>query len=170
MIVVISGVSGSGKSTIGRLLSERLHCRFYDGDSFHSQANIDKMSRGEALNDADRAPWLQAMARAIRHWIDIEENAVLACSALKKSYREILLDKADDTKLVYLKASAAAIEKRLTQRQGHFMKAGMLSGQFEALEEPTETEAIIVDAELPIETIVSSLSEKFSTNLPELDS
>lgn len=160
MIVVINGVSGSGKSTIGRKLAERLGCRFYDADDFHSQSNIDKMTRGEALTDEDRAPWLQSMRKAITHWNDLGESAVLACSALKHSYREALIGGLDNTVVVYLKASAETISARLKQRQGHFMKANMMAGQFSALEEPDSSEAIIVDAAKPIEELVSWLSSK----------
>lgn len=162
MIVVITGVSGSGKSTVGRRLAERLGCRFYDADDFHSQSNIDKMTRGEALNDDDRAPWLQSMRKAVKHWCDLEESAVLACSALKHSYRQTLIGGIDNARLVYLKASETTISMRMTQRQGHFMKAGMLGGQFAVLEEPNDSEAIIVDASKPIDEIVSNLAEKLS--------
>lgn len=160
MIVVITGVSGSGKSSIGRKLAERLGCRFYDADDFHSQGNIDKMTRGEALTDEDRAPWLQSMRRAITHWNDLGEPAVLACSALKRAYRQTLIGGLDNAVLVYLKASPETISARLTQRQGHFMKANMLAGQFSALEEPDNSEAIIVDAAKPIEELVGTLSSQ----------
>lgn len=172
MIVVISGVSGTGKSTIGRKVAERLGWRFYDGDDFHSQSNVDKMTRGEPLTDADRAPWLQAMARAIKHWHEQGDNAILACSALKHAYRTTLFSKlpvnntilrADSPpqwQLVYLKAPPSVILARLNQRQGHFMKPAMLQSQLNALEEPATEDAIIVDATLTIEEIVSSLSAR----------
>ncbi|MBY0546603.1 MAG: gluconokinase [Candidatus Obscuribacterales bacterium] len=160
MIVVITGVSGSGKSSVGRKLAERLGCRFYDADDFHSQSNIDKMTRGEALTDEDRAPWLQSMRKAITHWNDLGESAVLACSALKRSYRETLIGGLNNAVLVYLKAGAETISARLKQRQGHFMKANMLAGQFSTLEEPDDTEAIIVDGAKTIEEIVAKLSSQ----------
>lgn len=164
MIIIVSGVSGSGKSTIGRRLAERLGARFYDADNFHSQANIDKMSRGEPLTDQDRLPWLQSMARAIKHWSELDEPAVLACSALKESYRQILSEGCNDVRWVYLKVSAELITSRLLQRQGHFMKANMLASQFAALEEPDASEAIIVDGAKSIDEIlallVSSLNQR----------
>lgn len=158
MIVIISGVSGSGKSTVGRRLAERLDWRFYDADDFHSQANVEKMSRGEPLTDSDRKPWLQAMAKAIRHWSDKDESAVLACSALKDTYRDTLMKASPDTRLIYLKVPLEAVRQRMKQRHGHFMKASMLESQFEALEEPTDTKTLVVDGTLPISEIVLHLS------------
>ncbi len=166
MIVVISGVSGSGKSTIGRRLAEKLGWRFYDADDFHTQANVEKMTRGEPLTDSDRAPWLQAMARAIKHWDEQRENAILACSALKRAYREILLVNVSASCLVYLNASPETIERRLNQRKGHFMKATMLASQFATLEEPDPAGAIIVDASRPVDEIIGELALKLTCSKP----
>ena len=138
MVILIVGVSGSGKTTIGKILAESLQWQFSDADDFHLAANIEKMSRGEPLNDGDRLPWLQAMQRAIEQWLTQETHAVLACSALKSEYRQWLQpsEPADQVKWVYLKGSFELIQQRLNQRQGHYMKADLLQSQFDALEEP----------------------------------
>lgn len=134
-VVVMMGVAGSGKTTIGRHLAEELGWSFYDADDFHPAANVDKMSRGIPLDDADRLPWLQVLRELIQGCLERGESAVLACSALKASYREHLL--ADErVKLVYLKGDHALILERLRRRKGHYMKPEMLASQFAALEEP----------------------------------
>ncbi|MBD2603267.1 gluconokinase [Scytonema hofmannii FACHB-248] len=143
MIILVMGVSGSGKTTIGQLLAESLHCEFRDADSFHSPENIDKMRQGISLNDLDRIPWLLAMQQAIQHWLQENQNVVLACSALKASYRQYLLINDERVKLVYLKGSFELIQKRLQDRHNHFMSEKLLQSQFDTLEEPTD--AILVD-------------------------
>lgn len=135
MVVILMGVAGSGKTTIGRRLSEELGWKFYDADDFHPPANIDRMSRGLALDDTDRQPWLEALRLLIDASLRRDENIILACSALKESYRrQLLIDQR--VKLVYLKGDFALIHERLQQRQGHFMNPSMLAGQFATLEEP----------------------------------
>ncbi|MBV8835151.1 MAG: gluconokinase [Alphaproteobacteria bacterium] len=143
--VVVMGVSGAGKSTVGKLIAARLDCPFRDADSFHPQANIEKMSRGEPLTDEDRWPWLQAIA----DWIDQQRKAgttcVVTCSALKRAYRDIVTAKQSaDVRLVYLKGDFALIEARLKARKGHFMPPELLKSQFDALEEPAPEENAIV--------------------------
>lgn len=152
MIVIVMGVSGSGKSTIGQLLAASLNWNFSDADDFHPPANIEKMSRGIPLNDADRKPWIERMQRAIDAWLEGDTNAVLACSALKASYRQSLLRDKQRMRLVYLKGSFELISHRLRSRQNHYMKADLLQSQFDTLEEPEE--AIFADASQPPEEIV----------------
>jgi gluconokinase len=135
MVVVLMGVAGSGKTTVGRLLAERLGWEFYDADDFHPPANVEKMARGVPLDDADRQPWLEALSRLVAGCLGRGESAVLACSALKESYRERLLVGAG-VELVYLRGEPDLIRERLRRRRGHFMRPEMLDGQLEALEEP----------------------------------
>jgi len=150
MVIVVMGVAASGKTTAGRLLAEDLGWAFYDADDFHPASNVEKMSRGFPLDDEDRRPWLEALNELIRECLSLGRDAVLACSALKESYRErLLID--GRVKLAYLKASRSVIRERLTERSGHFMKAGMLDSQFAALEEPepsTHYDATLPPAEL----------------------
>ena len=135
MIIVLMGVTGSGKTTVGRLLAEDLGWTYADADDFHSEPNIEKMKAGIPLNDADRKPWLERLGKLVRDCLIKSENAVLACSALKESYREyLLLD--EQVKLVYLKGDYQVIRERLAQRRGHYMDPTLLDSQFETLEEP----------------------------------
>ncbi len=151
MIVVVMGVSGSGKSTIGKLLAASLDWEFSDADAFHSVANVEKMSHGIPLNDKDRMPWLHQLQSAIAQWLSEDRNVVLACSALKSSYRQILWQDPERMRLVYIKSSLELLQKRLQQRQNHFMAQTLLQSQFDILEEPKD--GIQVDATQP--TIVS---------------
>lgn len=137
------GVSGSGKTTIGQLLAETLHWQFSDADSFHSPENIEKMRHGIPLNDLDRMPWLLAMQEAMKKWLAENQNVVLACSALKASYRQYLLIGNEGVKLVYLKGTFELIRHRLQERHHHFMSEKLLKSQFDTLEEPSE--AISID-------------------------
>ncbi|MGI8501219.1 MAG: gluconokinase [Hassallia sp.] len=155
MIILVMGVSGSGKTTIGQLLAESLQWEFRDADSFHSSENIEKMRHGIALNDLDRMPWLLAMQQAIQHWLQENKNVVLACSALKASYRQYLLIGDEGVKLVYLKGSFGLIQKRLQERHNHFMSKKLLKSQFDTLEEPSE--AISVDVSESPDKMVQNL-------------
>lgn len=143
MIIVLMGVTASGKSTVGKLLARQLGWSFFEGDDFHSAGNIEKLRRGEPLNDEDREPWLDAIREVIHEAIARGENAVIACSALKASYRSRLQIKGH-VSFVYLKASIALIQARLQNRVGHFMNPRLLQSQFDTLEEPEE--ALQVDA------------------------
>ncbi len=135
MFVVLMGVAGSGKTTIGHALAAQLGWKFYDADEFHPPANVAKMARGVPLDDADRLPWLESLRGLVCSALARGESAVLACSALKAHYRAyLLLD--ERVKLVYLKGNFDLIQERLAGRRGHFMSAAMLESQFAALEEP----------------------------------
>jgi gluconokinase len=145
MVVILMGVAGSGKTTTGRRLSEQLGWKFYDADDFHPPANIDKMSRGLPLDDADRLPWLLALRELIRARLSQGESAVLACSALKESYREYLLID-ERVRLVYLSGDSALIRERLRGRRDHFMRPELLDSQLAALEEPARGFRVDVSA------------------------
>lgn len=136
MIVVLMGVSGCGKTTIGKLLSDCLGWPLLDADDYHPPANIEKMRSGIPLTDEDRWPWLARLNALLKDKASRSENTLLACSALKQKYRDRLADGCSDLRWVYLKGSFALIESRLKARKGHYMKAGLLESQFAALEEP----------------------------------
>jgi gluconokinase len=159
MVVIVMGVTGAGKTTVGNMLAGQMAWTFVDADSFHSAANVDKMRRGIPLDDADRAPWLQAMRDAISQWIQDRGNVVLACSALKRSYRDELRV-GPEVRVVYLKGSKELISSRLRQRHGHFAGESILAGQFADLEEPTD--AIVVDVGLSPEEIVRGIREQLN--------
>lgn len=153
------GVSGVGKTTIGRLLADRLAWRFYDADDFHSADNIKKMSQGHALNDQDRESWLNVMVLCMQHLGDVGRDAVIACSALKQIYRDRLAAVSPDIQFVYLHADKELIYERLEQRRGHFMSSALLESQLETLETPSD--ALQIDAAIPpgqiVERIFNSL-------------
>jgi gluconokinase len=157
MIVLIMGTTGSGKTTIGRRLATRMGWEFADADDFHSLANIQKMKQAIPLTDADRIPWLKAIHDKIVRWIREQKNVVLACSALKQSYRNELLV-SPDVKLVYLKGTYDLFFERLLSRKGHFAKEQLLASQFEALEEPSD--AITVDMTRSPEEIVAEIHKR----------
>jgi gluconokinase len=154
MIVIVMGTTGSGKTTIGSLLAERLGWEFVDADDFHPPANVEKMKHGIPLTDADREPWLKALHDKIVQWSAEGRNVVLACSALKQSYREELRA-SRDVKFVYLKGSYELFSQRVLARKGHFAKQDLLASQFATLEEPAD--AIAVDAAPPPEEIVAEV-------------
>ena len=158
MVVILMGVTGSGKTTVGRMLAQQLGWAFADADDFHPAANIEKMSHGIPLNDADRAPWLAAMRDAIERWLREGQSAVLACSALKRAYRDELLVN-DSVKLVYLKSDFELASERVRERTGHFAKADLVASQFADLEEPG-SEAITLDIADSPETIVAKARQR----------
>ena len=155
MITIVMGVSGSGKTTVGKLLAQSLNWDFSDADDFHLSANIDKMSRGIPLEDADRLPWLLQLQGTIDRWLLENKNVVLACSALKASYRDILCRDQQRMKIVYLKGSFHLLATRLKTRENHYMKADLLLSQLDSLEEPED--AIIIDSSQPLEVIVRQI-------------
>ena len=143
MIVIVMGVCGTGKTTVGRLIAAKMGARFEEGDKFHPTANVEKMSRGEALDDEDRWPWLHAIGRSIDDWQRAGEDVVLACSALKERYREILVGDRPDMRIVHLYGSQELISDRMAQRQHHFMPASLVPSQFAALEPPEVGDQVI---------------------------
>ena len=155
MIVVVMGVSGSGKTTIGKLLARRLGCEFLDGDDFHPPQNVAKMAAGTPLTDADRWPWLEGLNAKLRE----RESAVLACSALKQSYRDVLARDLPQCRFVHLRGGIELIRARLKERQHRYMPASLLESQFATLEPPSN--ALAVDIALPparcVEDIVAAL-------------
>ncbi|HXV80508.1 MAG TPA: gluconokinase [Candidatus Binatia bacterium] len=156
-VIVIIGVSGSGKTTVGRLLSEELDWKYYEGDDFHPQANVEKLKNGIPLSDADRRPWLEILRDLIRNCLERGDSAVVACSALKESYRRFLLVD-ERVVLIYLKGDYELIQQRLSKRHGHFMKANLLASQFATLEEPEA--ALQVDVSLSPREIVESIRSR----------
>ncbi len=142
------GVSGSGKTTIGRLLAARLCWSFFDGDDYHSEANVARMATGHPLTDADRQPWLGQLRDLIQERLALGESSVVACSALKRSYRATLKAGDDRVRFLHLEGDFDLILGRMRSRAGHFMKAGMLRSQFETLEPPAQAIVIAVDAPL----------------------
>jgi carbohydrate kinase (thermoresistant glucokinase family) len=155
LVVLITGVAGSGKTTIGSKLAAALGWSFRDADDFHPPANIAKMSAGIPLTDDDRAPWLAAIRAQIEACLARGENAVVTCSALKESYRQAVVADPARVKLVYLHSAFALLLERLNQRQGHFMKESMLRSQFEALEPPRD--ALTLDVAQPPEKLVADI-------------
>jgi gluconokinase len=160
VIVIIFGVSGAGKTTIGKLLAEELGWQFYEADDFHPRANIEKMRSGRPLTDEDRWPWLELLREQITRSLAAKENAVLACSALKRAYRK-RLRVSDDVKFVFLRGDCAFIERQLRRRRGHFMNPALLQSQFGDLEEPEPDEdAITIELERAPEELVEEIKAK----------
>ena len=155
MLIIITGVSGVGKTTIGKLLSEDMGWTFYEGDDYHTNVNLAKMRNGTPLTDEDRWPWLDALRTKISEIVLHEENAILSCSALKESYRMRLASGLKDIVFVYLQGDYQLIRNRISERVGHFMNADLLASQYSDLEEPRN--AIIVDAALEPMAIISYL-------------
>jgi gluconokinase len=160
VIVIIFGVSGAGKTTIGKLLARELGWRFIEADDFHPAANIEKMRSGHPLTDEDRWPWLDFLRKQIGRSLTVGENAVMACSALKRVYRD-RLRVSDQVKFVYLRGDYALVEKQLHSRHGHFMNATLLRSQFDDLEEPQSDENVItIELGRTSEEIVDEIKAK----------
>jgi gluconokinase len=175
MVIVVMGVSGSGKTVVGEKLAVRLNWVFEDADNWHSAANVEKMHCGEALTDADREPWLQTLNRAIRGWIADKRDVILACSALREQYRKALIEEVADhevVRFVYLKGTYEEVDRRLRARAGHFMPESLLKSQFAALEEPGSSEALVIDISQSVDNIVSlivtdlQLSPRAKSSMP----
>jgi carbohydrate kinase (thermoresistant glucokinase family) len=157
MIVIVMGVSGSGKTTIATRLAARLGCPFQEGDALHPPANVEKMRGGTPLTDADRWPWLAKIAALIDAWRARGESAVLTCSALKRAYRDVIIGARRDVRLVYLKGTKELIAARVAARHHDYMPASLLDSQFATLEEPTPDERpITVDIDGTPETAVDA--------------
>jgi gluconokinase len=152
LVIVLMGVSGAGKTTVGQMLAAQLGWDFADGDDYHPRDNVEKMRNGIPLTDADRAPWLESLRNAIAGWVAAGKNTVLACSALKEAYRAYLYV-SREVQFVYLKVSSQQLHKRLRERSGHFMTEKMLDSQLAALEEPKNDELNNLDAKKPVITI-----------------
>jgi len=172
--IVVMGVTGSGKSTIGLDLAHALNWEFYDADNFHPEENVTKMSNGIPLTDEDRVPWLKCLATLIRSAKEEGENLVLACSALRHSYRDLLKGNVDSICFVYLSGDMELISNRMRARSDHFMPTTLLSSQFALLEIPSEEEAVHVDISPAPDNIIKDILEKFqfsfSSNQKSLES
>jgi gluconokinase len=160
MIVLVMGVAGAGKTTVGRALAEKLGCDFLDADSLHPATNVAKMRAGIPLTDDDRWPWLNAVAKAIDEFILSRRCAVVACSALKQKYRNVL--SRPEVKLVYLKIDPGLAHERARVRHHEFMPAALVGSQFAELEEPTD--ALVVSADLPVEQAVGQITDSLKTS------
>ncbi len=158
MVILLMGVSGAGKTTIGRQLAYGLGWRFFDADDLHPPANLEKLRHAIALSDDDRRPWLESVRALIQEAIETQRNVVVACSALKRAYRDRLIVDAAAVKLVYLKGAPDLIESRLADRRNHFMSRDLLASQFETLEEPLD--ALVVDIAQSPAAIVRTVRQK----------
>ncbi|MGB8011897.1 MAG: gluconokinase [Terriglobales bacterium] len=160
MVIVVMGVSGSGKTVVGEALARRLDWVFEDADNWHPASNVEKMRSGAALTDEDREPWLRVLNFAIGNWIADRRDVVLACSALRKWHRSALAQGVSDRKFirfVYLKGTYPEIGRRLSLRVGHFMPESLLQSQFSELEEPDSSEALTIDGSQPVDSVVESI-------------
>jgi carbohydrate kinase (thermoresistant glucokinase family) len=171
VVVVLMGVSGCGKSTTGVRLSKRLGWPFRDADSFHPQANIDKMSRGIALTDEDRQPWLEAIAAWIDERLAAGGSAIVSCSALKRDYRRIIIGRRQGVRLVHLMGDMALIGDRISRRKHHFMPTALLQSQFDTLEEPLADEralgvSVAMSPRRVVDTIIGQLGLVPSSQVP----
>jgi gluconokinase len=163
--LIVMGVSGSGKTTIGEQLAARIGWRYEDADTFHPKNNVAKMSAGQPLTDDDRWPWLRAIAAEIDRAGEAGERIVIGCSALRRVYREVLVHGRNDIRIVYLDGTQALIADRLGQRKGHFMPPGLLTSQFGTLEPPTPDEhPVTVSIDAPVETIVDNILSQLKLN------
>jgi len=155
LILIVMGVSGTGKTTLGRALAQRLGWAFVEGDEHHPPANVAKMARGEPLDDADRRPWLESLHRIMASYAAAGRDLVLACSALKRRYREILTQGLADSRFVFLHGDSEAVAGRLATRSGHFMPPSLLASQYADLEPPAD--ALVVSATLPTDRQVQQV-------------
>ena len=165
--IVVMGVAGSGKTTIGEKLAEQLGWSYEDADKFHPRANVEKMSAGHPLTDEDRWPWLRAIADEIDRVCKQQRHLVIGCSALKRAYRDVLVHGRDDVRIVYLDGTQELIARRLKARKGHFMPPALLDSQFSILQPPGDDEhPVSVSIDAPVEAIVDDIMRKLG---PDLD-
>ena len=157
LAIVVTGVSGSGKSKVGQEVAKRLSVKFLDGDDFHSAANKDKMHRGIALTDDDRRTWLENLHDLLRRELESGTSCVLACSALKRAYREQLSDGLEGVRFFYLKIDYGVVARRLELRTDHFFDKRLLDSQFAILEEPQPDEALVIDQNRPLAEVVQEM-------------
>src|SRR6202046_5868059 len=163
--LIVMGVAGSGKSTIAESLAGRLGWIYQDGDTFHPASNVAKMSAGHPLTDEDRWPWLQAIADEIDRVCGLGQHAVIACSALKRAYRDVLVHGRSDVRMVFLKGTQQLIANRLARRKGHFMPPGLLASQFKTLEPPGIDESpVTVSIEPSVDAIVDDIVRQLGFN------
>jgi carbohydrate kinase (thermoresistant glucokinase family) len=161
LVLVVMGVSGSGKTTVGREIAERLGWPFFEGDDLHPDANVKRMEGGEPLADADRQPWLEKIRDLAARLLAEERSGVIACSALKRAYRELIREGGDAIRFVYLRGEREEIEVRIRQRENHYMPATLLDSQFDALEEPAPDEHVLeVSIDGPPEATAREAIEK----------
>jgi gluconokinase len=160
VVIIVMGAAGAGKTTIGRALAAELGWPFIEGDERHPPANVEKIRAGQALTDADRAPWLVALHTIVASSVDRREPIVMACSSLKHRYREILRGDCRGVRFVFAKAARAELAKRLATRAGHFAGISILDSQLATLEEPSVEEALTVDATLTPERIVAAIRQE----------
>jgi gluconokinase len=156
---LVMGVSGSGKTSLGKSLAEKLGWDFFDADDYHSPENIAKMTAGIPLDDSDRMPWLASLHELLSSTLKADRHPVLACSALRQKYRTQLLDGNDGIAVIYLKGSYKLIWSRMTTREGHYMKPEMLQSQFESLEEPED--ALILNVSISLDEMVSTVLKQY---------
>ena len=164
MVIVVMGVSGAGKTTVGRLLAEAFGAEFAEGDEFHPPENVEKMRRGVPLDDDDRIPWLASLSLQIGAWLEEGRPVVLACSALRQSYRDLLAAGRPGVHFVYLKGSEPLIRGRLELRHGHYMPPSLLPSQLAALEEPED--AIVADVSGTPEQIAALIRAQIKARAP----
>jgi carbohydrate kinase (thermoresistant glucokinase family) len=162
MVLILMGPMGCGKTTIGKMLAERLGWSFYDGDDLHPKENVEKMRAGFALTDEDRKLWLKKLHASIERWLREKQNSILACSALKQAYRDILGVDQNTVRTVYLKGSYELLRKRIEERQHPYMDKNLLRSQLDALEEPKD--GLTVDISATPETIVSMIINRLNLN------
>jgi carbohydrate kinase (thermoresistant glucokinase family) len=164
-IAVVMGVSGSGKTTIGAALAHRLGWQFQEGDALHPPENVAKMRAGIPLDDEDRAPWLRAVAAKVDEWRERGEAGIITCSALKRKYRDVIIGKRPEVRLVHLTAPPSLITERLAGRRGHFMPASLLESQLATLEPPDPDEnALTLAVDAPVETVVERIAASLMTD------
>ena len=164
MVLILMGAMGSGKTTVGKMLADRLGWPFYDGDHFHPAENVEKMRAGIALTDEDRKLWLNKLRDKIQRWLKARQDTILACSALKQAYRDILGVDQKSVETVYLKGSYQLLRKRIEERQHPYMNKSLLRSQLDTLEEPEE--GLRVDISASPATIVRTIIQKLKLNLP----